>query len=289
VGGWRSLLRGAAGRQLGAALMFATRFPIGLGFRPEIEHEIFAHREEIDFLELYSERYFQRRRAGELETLKAAFPVVLHGLTLSIGTAEPLDPVYVEELRLLTAQCGPVWVSDHLAVTRAGNIDIGHLAPVAFTTERMIDVAAKAEMLRRSLDTPFLLENITYYFPAADDEMSEAEFIRGLVERAPCDLLLDVTNVFANGSNHGYDPYAFIHSMPPDRIRQLHIGGLAFRDGWWVDSHADPVPDEVWKLLRFVCNRIPSAGIVLERDKDFTDFNLLLEELRLARRHAEAA
>jgi uncharacterized protein (UPF0276 family) len=267
--------------------MFATRFPIGIGFRPEIEREIFAHRHEIDFLELYTERYFQRHHTSELDALQAVFPVVLHGLTLSIGTAEPLDGAYVDQLCALTARCRPAWVSDHLAVTHAGNVNIGHLAPVAFTSERLHDVAAKAATLRRTLGTGFLLENITYYFSAADDEMSEGEFLRCLLERAPCDLLLDVANVFANASNHGYDPHAFIDSLPLDRVRQIHIGGLAFRDGWCVDSHADPVPKEVWQLLRFACQRIPSAGIVLERDKDFTDFGLMLEELRLAKRHAE--
>ncbi|PXX61015.1 hypothetical protein DFR70_109206 [Nocardia tenerifensis] len=257
---------------------------VGLGYRREIDAAIMANHERIDCLEIITENFLDTPVGGPLEQLRDQFALVPHGIELSIGTEGPLDDGYLDGLALLVARVDAPWCSDHLSFTRAGGLSIGQLTPLMRTRELADDIAGKARRVQERVGTPFLLENITYHldFPA---ELSEAEFITRVVERAGCGLLLDLTNVFVNATNHGYDAIEFVNSIPLERVVQMHLAGGYWSGGTLLDSHSAPVPAEVWELLDYVAGRTPALRcVILERDQDFPDdFDELTADLRRAR------
>jgi uncharacterized protein (UPF0276 family) len=264
------------------ANMGIDRLGVGLGYRPELHAKIEAQRAELDFVEVITESCFRPAEAERLAQLARSLPVICHGLHLSVGTAEPLDEGYLSELRSVRAQLRPGWLSDHLAMTRAGQVELGHLAPLEFTGETVELVTDKVRQLTRKLG-PFLLENITYYFALPSAEMTEAEFIAAVLEAADCGLLLDLNNLYVNSRNHGYDPYAFLDRIPLHRVVEVHLAGGLRRGDLWVDTHGEAVPEEVWAYLAYVCARTDVPAVLLERDQNFGAFEDLAAELRRAR------
>jgi uncharacterized protein (UPF0276 family) len=194
-----------------------------------------------------------------------------------------LDPGYVEKLAALIRRINPPWWSEHLAFTRAGGVDIGHLSPLPFNREAADVVARNIAEVRRRIDAPLILENITYTVLLPGSAWSEAEFIAEVLDRSDCGLLLDVTNVFANAINHGYDSRAFLHRLPLERVVQLHFVGGKWHGGMFVDSHSHPTPPAVWALMKEVLAHAPVKGVVLERDENLPGWGALAAELERAR------
>lgn len=258
---------------------------VGLGFRPAFRGDLFLARERVDLLEVTADHYFDPspEKSRELALLADHFPLIPHGLDLSLGGAEGLDPAYLDRLAGLVARLDPPWWSEHVAFTRAGGVPIGHLAPVPFATEALDVLAANIATARERIAAPLIVENITYPFAFPGAEMDEAAFLAALTNRAGCGLLLDVANLQANAANHGFDPIAFLDRLPLDRVVQLHFAGGHRREGRVVDSHSRPTPPEVWDLLDAVVARAPVKGIILERDEDLPPFGELLDELDRAR------
>jgi uncharacterized protein (UPF0276 family) len=215
--------------------------------------------------------------------LRAHFPLIPHGLNLSLGSAEGLDTKYVASVAKLIDRLDPPWWSEHIAFTRAGGVDIGHLAPLPFSRESLDVLSANIAHVRETIEVPLILENITYSVAMPGAEMDEAEFLAELLDRTGCGLLLDVMNLHANAVNHGYDPVRFLDRLPIDRVVQLHFAGGAMRDGLVVDSHSSPAPPAVWELLEAVLERAPVKGIILERDEELPPFDALATELDQAR------
>jgi uncharacterized protein len=275
-------------RLTGEAATMIDRLPtlgVGLGFRTPFLADLFLNRGRVDFLEITADHYIdappEKRR--ELELLAAHFVLVPHALNLSLGGVEGLDPDYLASLGGLVRRLNPPWWSDHIALTRAGGVDIGHLAPLPFTREALDVLCANIDAARRRIGGLLILENITYIVALSNAEMDEAEFLAELLRRTGCGLLLDVTNLYINAVNHGYDPRAFLDDLPLERVVQLHLAGGHSHDGWLVDSHSRPTPPQVWALLEEVVARAPVKGIILERDEDLPPFGALLEELDRAR------
>jgi len=257
----------------------------GLGYRPSIARELLSHRHKVDFLELIADHYFDSSslRDDELAEVSREFPVVLHAIAMSIGTALPVDEQYLTELARVVCDSKALWVSDHLCFTKAGGVDMGQLTPLPFTEESVAVVCENVSRVKQHLNVPFLLENITYYFAIPGAEMSEAEFITSVVEGADCGLLLDLTNLHTNATNHGYDAHKFLESIPLERVMQIHLAGGTWMRSVLIDSHSSAVPSEVWGLLEFVRDRAPIKGILIERDENFPPFSELIEELDIAR------
>jgi uncharacterized protein (UPF0276 family) len=260
------------------------RLGVGINYRAQSCEVILRHPGEVDFVELITESYFAEPEGQRPKGLPAGVPVVCHGLQLSVGTAEGFDEAYLERLSLALERLRPAWFSDHLSMSRAGGIDIGHLAPLAFTQEMVELSCSRVSALMERTRVPFLLENITYYFEIPGAEMTEWEFIRRVVEGSGCWMLLDLNNLSVNARNHNYDPYEFLNSIPLGRVVEVHLAGGAMLDGLYVDTHGHPVGEEVWELLEFVCRRADVKGIVLERDQNFPAPEELVAELRRARR-----
>ena len=258
---------------------------VGLGFREPFLGDLFLARDRVDFLEVTADHYLDAspEKTRELALLADHFRLIPHGLNLSLGRAEGLDPTYLGKLAGLVRRLDPPWWSEHVAFTGAGGVDIGHLAPVPFSREALDVLEANIALARRQIDRPLIVENITYVVALPGAEMGEGEFLAELTGRAGCGLLLDVTNLHTNAVNHGFDPLEVLGALPLDRVVQLHFAGGEWRGGRLVDSHARPAPPEVWALLEEVVARAPVKGIILERDEDLPPLGELLDEVDRAR------
>jgi uncharacterized protein len=259
---------------------------VGLGYRPDLDRQIWANQASIDWLELISEHYLARPREqlDQALRLRGAFPLVPHGVELSIGTPGELDPAYLDALAELVALVGAPWCSDHLCFTRAGGIALGQLTPLPRTRAVAADVARKARQVQERVGVPFLLENISYYIDI-EGQLSEAEFLTEVMEGCECGLLLDLANVFVNAGNHGFSALEFLAAIPLERVVQVHLAGGEESPNALLDTHSAPVPDEVFALLRHLVERAPNLrAVLIERDTDFPDdFQELADDLADAR------
>ncbi len=258
---------------------------VGLGFREPFRSDLFLHQGEVDFLEITADHYFDAspEKDQELSLLAEHFTLIPHGLNLSLGSAEGLDGAYVEQLAGLIHRVKPPWWSEHIAFTRAGGVDIGHLSPLPFTQEAVEILCRNVAEARRRINVPLILENITYTVAMPGAEMTEGQFLAEVLERTDCGLLLDVTNLHTNAVNHGYAQEEFLKAIPWERVTQLHFVGGYWHDGVLVDSHSHSTPGEVWQLMDEVLARAPVKGVILERDEDLPPFEELLGELERAR------
>jgi uncharacterized protein (UPF0276 family) len=258
---------------------------VGLGFREPFKSDLFLNRQQVDFLEIVCEHYLDApwQKQQELEILAAHFPIIPHAINLSLGSAEGLDRDYLSKLAALIKRLNPPWWSEHICFTKAGGVDIGHLSPLPYSQEAVEVVCRNIAEVRRYIDVPLILENITYMVTLPGAEMTEAQFLAEVVECADCGLLLDVTNLHTNAVNHGYDVHDFLQQLPTERVVQLHFVGGHWHDGVLIDSHSQSTPVEVWQLMDEVLAKFPVKGIVLERDENLPLFAELLRELQQAR------
>ena len=258
---------------------------VGLGFRTPFRSDLFSHQEQVDFLEITADHYMDAppEKERELDLLAANFPLIPHGLHLSLGSAEGVDPVYLGKLARLIQRLQPPWWSEHISFTHAGGTPIGHLAPLPFTREAVEVLCRNIARVRREIEAPLLLENVTYTVALPGSEMTEADFLAEVLEQTDSGLLLDVTNLYTNAVNHGYDPGEFLNRLPLERVTQLHFAGGHWRNDMLVDSHAHATPPEVWAWMEEILARAPVKAAVLERDENLPPIEELLDELRHAR------
>lgn len=262
----------------------------GISFRRQWAWDIVRDRDRLGAVEVIPEDFVGPRGLQELKNLRYAVPMLVHGIGLSLGSAEGLDPRRVEHFARVVQAVEPPWVSEHIAFTRAGGIEIGHLAPLPFTREAVDTVAANVATWHRAIPgVPIVLENIAYTVVLPEAEMSEAAFVRAVVEQADTGLLLDLENVHANARNHGYDPIEFLEALPLERVVEVHLAGGVFRDGHYADSHTRPVPEESWALLEWLVPRASVRAVIIERDDDLPPFEELLQEVDRARELLGAA
>lgn len=258
---------------------------VGIGYRAEIADDTLANAWAVDWLEVITEHYIQTtsERAVRGRQLREQFPLVPHGIEMSIGTEGEVDDAYLDELAAFVAAVQAPWFSDHLCFTRAGGIALGQLTPLHRTRDAASAIGKKAKYVQDRVGVPFLLENISYYV-SLDAELTEAEFITEVIETGDCGLLLDLANVFINSVNHGFDARDFLDQLPLERVVQVHIAGGTWSGRTLLDAHGAPVHDEVWDLLEYAVERCPLKGVLLERDQNFpSDFSHLASELERAR------
>lgn len=267
-------------------------YGVGLAYRFTVHREAIANRSEIDLLEISTEDYIVRERRtmsdpGEnlLHDALERFPCVVHGLRLSIGTVGDLDNNYMEATRRFITENSLNIFSDHLAFHSVDGHDLTMFLAMPFEEVSVQWIKQNYNAARSKLGRPFALENVTYAFPVPHCSLSEADFLRRICEETDCTLLLDVTNVFNNSQNHGYDPIEFFERLPMERVSQMHLaGGHQLPDGKWEDSHSAPVMEEVWPLFDEAVKRAVNARIViLERDSKLTPFDSVMTDIRRAR------
>lgn len=264
--------------------MWNSRLPklgVGLGYRDSYRTDVFRNLSQIDFLEITADHFFDPKPQSSelLNLLSKHIPVIPHGLALSLGSADGLDLEYLKKLKELIHRVDPPWWSEHIAFTRAGGIDIGHLTPLPKTRESLRCLKGNIRVAMDEIGKPLILENITQTIRFPQDTYDEASFLGDLVHENDCGLLLDVTNLYINSVNHRFDPMDVLHRLPHDRIVQLHFVGFHREGETLIDSHAQPTNPEIWHLLEEVVKFADVRGAILERDEDLPPFEDLLGEL----------
>lgn len=257
---------------------------MGLGFRAPIGDSIRRHHEEIQWVEVISENYFGNALA-DLSDIASLFPVVPHGVELSIGSVERPDEEYLSQLAAVLMTSKAAWFSDHLCFTKADGVETGLLLPVPLTHEMAVIIGRRARYLQDWANRPFLLENIFRSFVLQGD-MIETAFITKVLDEADCGLLLDLTNLCYVAWNEQADPVERLLEFPLSRVVQVHVaGGSKTPRGLWADTHSAPVPEAVWGLLKELVRRTHVRAVLLERDQNFPeDFKEILDDLATGRR-----
>jgi uncharacterized protein (UPF0276 family) len=240
---------------------------IGVGYRRELAEWLESRPRHVSCLEITAEHFYQGGK-DRLGALAREFRLFVHGLGLSLGTPGPLDRSRLESFAEVAAIARPEWVSEHVAFTRTAEVDLGHLNPVLPNRESLKVMADHACEVAVRCGKPLLLENITSHL-RLEGELSETDFLNELCARANCGLLLDVTNLFVNSRNHGFDPLEWLHELEPASIQQLHIVGYSRSGSRYTDDHSQPVQAELIDLASAVLDYAPARAIILERDEDF--------------------
>jgi uncharacterized protein len=264
---------------------------VGLGYRVPLHDDIMANADRIDFLEFISDQflYAPPERVDRLAEIGKSFPLIPHGVGMSIGTAEPISDDYLNRLANVVRMVDAPWFSDHLSFTKVPDTDVEQLTPLWFTRESLAAVCRNLGQVRGVIpERPFLLENITYYFPLPGNELTEAEFITRVLDDTGTGMLLDVNNVWVNSVNLGFDPFEFLDSIPLGRTVQIHLAGGRYVRDMLVDTHSAPVSETVWEMLDYVLDRAPVKAILLEWDQDWPGIGVLLEHLDRAREMMDA-
>ncbi|MGD2139150.1 MAG: DUF692 domain-containing protein [Burkholderiales bacterium] len=263
----------------------------GLGLRTAHYDAILAERPRVDWFEALTENYMVRggKPLHYLERIRADYPLVFHGVSMSLGSADPLDPAYLAALKILIERFEPMWVSDHLCWTGVARRNIHDLLPLPYTAEAVNHVASRIRQVQDFLGRPILIENVSSYVNFNQSEMTEWEFLCEIAGRTDCLLLLDVNNVYVSGFNHGFDARQYIDALPRDRIQQIHLAGHSHCGTHIIDTHDAPIVDEVWKLYAHTIETLGPVATMIERDDNIPDLATLVSELDDAREIAHQA
>ena len=265
----------------------------GLGLRTDHYETILQQAPRVDWFEAISENYIgggspdDRAGGGKplrwLELIRERYPVVLHGVSLSIGGTDPLDREYLRQLRQLAARVQPAWISDHLCWTGVNGRNLHDLLPLPQTEEAVRHVATRVRQVQDSLGRQILLENVSSYAGFRHSTLKEWEFLHAIAEEADCLLLLDINNIYVNSVNHGFDARAYLHGVPARRVRQLHLAGHSSEGRLLIDTHDHPVPEPVWALYEEAVELLGSVPTMIERDANIPPLAELVGELERAR------
>jgi uncharacterized protein (UPF0276 family) len=258
---------------------------VGLGLRRELAHETFNNADKIDWLELVPENYMDLGGMARerLEQANSAFPLVTHGVNLSIGSTDPLSETYLKSLKKLLDTIDAPWFSDHLCFTSIGGHYLHDLLPLPASKEAIQHVVKRIKIVQDYIERPLLLENISYYMNMPGSELTEVQFLSDVLEKADCGLLLDVNNVYVNSINHNFDPYKYLNALPIERTVQMHVAGHSHGEEMIIDTHGNPVIEPVFELLDYVLARVPVNAVMLERDQNYPEFSEILDELHQIR------
>jgi uncharacterized protein (UPF0276 family) len=259
---------------------------IGVGLRTVHYGHILEHWPQVDWFEIISENYMQTagRPLDFLDRIAERYPVVMHGVSMSIGGTDPLDWQYLAELKALARRVRAVWVSDHLCWTGAAGRNTHDLLPMPYTEEALRHTAERVRAVQSYLERPLLLENPSSYLEFAGSTLTEWDFLAALATEADCGLLLDVNNVYVSSYNHGYDAQRYLNALPADRIVQMHVAGHTHHGTHIIDTHVGPVIDPVWALSAIAHRRAPGTSVLLEWDAEIPPFEEVHDEARKAAR-----
>ncbi len=256
----------------------------GLGLRRPHYADFLSGEAPVDFIEIISENYMVDggRPLAVLDAVRAHYPVAMHGVSLSVGSAQGLDREYLRRLKLLADRIEPLWISDHLCWTRTSAHNSHDLLPLPYIREALDLVCANLAQAQDALGRPLLLENPSSYCGFPDDEMTEWEFLSAICQRTGCYLLLDVNNVYVSAHNHGFAAEDFLDGIPLDRVRQIHLAGHT-PGSILIDTHDRAVCSEVWALYAKAAALTGPVATMIERDDDIPPLAELLDELDMAR------
>lgn len=261
----------------------------GLGLRIPHYQDYLSRSVPVDFVEIISENFMVAggRPRHMLHQVRERHPVAMHGVSMSIGSADGLRPDYLKALKALADDVQPLWISDHLCWTGIEGFNSHDLLPLPYTEEALDLVCANINHAQDVLERPILMENASTYITYGADGLTEWAFIAEMCARTGCYLLVDVNNIYVSGTNHGFDPIEYLDGLPADRVRQMHLAGHSQGRTCLIDTHDQPVPDPVWAVYEAACQRFGPVASMVERDDNIPPLDDLLEELAVARSIAD--
>lgn len=258
----------------------------GLGLRPEHYEDVLTNKPDLDWFEILTENYLipGGKPLYYMDKIRELYPMVMHGVSLSLGSSDPLNQEYLQQLKTLVARVQPQWVSDHLCWTGVNGINAHDLLPIPYTWEAVHHVVSRIQQIQDFLGRPILIENVSSYLTYKQSEMSEWDFLLEIVRQAGCYILLDVNNVYVSAINHCFDPLDYIHAMPADRVAQIHLAGHSNHGDYIIDTHDAPVIQPVWDLYAQTIQHLGKVSTMIERDDNIPPLDELLAEVQQARR-----
>ncbi|MEA3410827.1 MAG: DUF692 domain-containing protein [Pseudomonadota bacterium] len=253
---------------------------MGLGLRSTHVAEVLRDRPDIPWFEILADNYLATGGAipRQLATVREHYPLTFHCVGMSLGGTDPLDMDYLKAIRRLVRDAEPAWVSDHLSFTRFRRHNYHDLLPLPCNEEALRHLSSRIQFVQEFLGRRILVENVSSYLSYQASDIDEADFIAELLERADCELLLDINNVYVNAVNHGFDARAYLDRIPVARVREIHLAGYETREGYLLDAHNHPVTPPVWRLYEDFVRRQPDIPTLIEWDKDIPAFEVLQAE-----------
>jgi uncharacterized protein (UPF0276 family) len=257
----------------------------GLGLRTTHYEAMLNEPHDVDWLEVITENYLVPggKPLHFLERVRERFPLVMHGVSLSIGSTDPLDLKYLAQVRALAARIEPHWISDHLCWTGIEGRNLHDLLPLPYTEEALDAVVARVGQVQDALGRQILLENVSSYLSYQASEMSEWEFLSEVAQRADCAILLDINNIYVSSVNHGFDPLTYLRAIPKLKVRQFHLAGHSDMGGHLIDTHDHPIAPPVWDLYGAAVAHFGAVPTMIERDDNIPALSELVAELDIAR------
>ncbi len=261
---------------------------VGVGLRVQHQQQFINERPDVAWLEVHSENYFGDGPAlTALENLRADYPLSLHGVGLSLGSADQLDMAHLKSLRNLVERIQPGLVSEHLCWGAVGKQHLNDLLPLPYSREALDLVCARIHTVQEFLGRRILVENISSYLRWQHEDFTEWDFVAKLPERTGCGLLLDINNIYVSAMNHGYDARAYLAAMPTDSVEEIHLAGYEEQHGILIDTHSRAVSEPVWQLYRDAVKKLGNKPTLIEWDSDIPPLNELLAEAAIARQIME--
>ncbi len=258
---------------------------LGLGLRTEHYDDVITTSPDVDWFEILTENYLVSggKPLYFLDKIRENYPVVMHGVSLSIGSTDPLDWDYLKQVKTLAERIEPVWISDHLCWTGVNGLNMHDLLPIPYTKEAISHIAARISEVQDFLGRRILIENVSSYLTYIQSEMPEWEFISAIANEADCCILLDVNNIYVSSVNHEFDPMDYINAISPKHVVQIHLAGHSNEGNYIIDTHDAPIIDPVWDLFAKTIDRFGKISTMIERDDHIPPLSVLLEELNQAR------
>ena len=253
----------------------------GLGLRKEHYETVLSEQPEVDWFEIISENYMVDggKAIYYLDRIRDLYPMVMHGVSMSIGSTEPLNRDYLKKLKILINRVEPEWFSDHLCWTGVEGINLHDLMPLPYTEEAIQHVVDRISQVQDFMGRQMLLENVSSYVSYGESQISEWEFLSEIAQRADCLLLLDINNIYVSAFNHNFDPLTYLNAIPENHVCQFHLAGHTQQNDIIIDTHDQPISDPVFDLYRSAVQRFGRVSTMIERDDNIPPLNVLLDEL----------
>jgi uncharacterized protein (UPF0276 family) len=263
----------------------------GIGLRPPHVAQVRRDRPAIGWLEVHSENYFVDGGPAltALEAIRTDYPLSLHGVGMSLGSADALDHGHLRRLKQLADRIEPAAISEHLCWGRVDGRHLNDLLPLPFSEEALGICCDRIDAVQRALRRPLLVENVSAYLRFGADSMTEWDFVAAVAQRTGCKLLFDVNNVYVNAVNHNFDPLRFLSAIPGDAVAEIHLAGFDASGPCLIDTHGARVAPPVWALYRATIERFGPKPTLLEWDTDLPALEVLLDEARTAQAILEQA
>ncbi len=257
----------------------------GLGLRADHFHYVSENLPNIDWFEINTENFLVPggKPRHYLMAIAEHYPLVMHGVSMSIGGTDPIDWAYLRQIKALAELVKPAWVSDHLCWTSVNGINSHDLLPLPYTEEAVDHVASRIIQVQDFLERTILIENLSSYLGYTVSEMQEWDFLSAIAAVADCDILLDINNIYVSARNHGFDPQRYVDSIDPARVRQFHLAGHNDSGKYIVDTHDQPIVEPVWDLYRYALEHTGPVSTMIERDSNIPPFLELEKELQIAK------